>query len=236
MDSPTTGVPPGHSGNSVCDGLASPLDTPSTYGRTHHSCSMLLPCTLPYGIVHTFRMGALPGQVRSGHGIPRPFGSPILGGLVLSPFLLKSCFLFRGFLDQFMDITVVSHVAAVVWGCSPPLLQLHHWVVVPHSPASAFCLAGGLSRRPSGPSCCSLGGRSCPCNSGVLGRHPFDKRRSVSHGSTHVLLPTESGSVAAPPRVPFLVQRHSQSVHGHHGGMGMSPAPAAASPLGSCPP
>ncbi|KAF3581408.1 hypothetical protein DY000_02033380 [Brassica cretica] len=79
MDSPTIGVPPGHSGNSVCDGLASPLNTPSTYGRTHHSCSMLLPCTLPYRIVHTFGMGALPGQVRSGAWHPGAVWLPDFG-------------------------------------------------------------------------------------------------------------------------------------------------------------
>ncbi|KAF3579600.1 hypothetical protein DY000_02031660 [Brassica cretica] len=121
-----------------------------------------------------FAWGPCRGRLGRGQCIPGPFGTPILGGLILSPLLLESCFLFSGFLDKFMDITVVPHFAAVPQ-CS-------------HTPT--FCLAGGLSRRPSDPSCCSFG-RACPCNSGILGRHPVDKRRSIRLCSTQVRLPTE---------------------------------------------
>ncbi|KAG2264674.1 hypothetical protein Bca52824_071753 [Brassica carinata] len=53
------------------------------------------------------------GRLGRGQCIPGPFGTSILGGLVLSPLLLESRFLFSGILDEFMDITVVPHVAAV---------------------------------------------------------------------------------------------------------------------------
>ena len=64
LGNPTTDVPPDRSGNSICDGLVSPSGIPSPYGRVRRSCSMLPPCTPLHGIVHTFRMGALPGQAR----------------------------------------------------------------------------------------------------------------------------------------------------------------------------
>ncbi|KAF3560573.1 hypothetical protein DY000_02018093 [Brassica cretica] len=60
-----------------------------------------------------FAWGPCRGRLGRGQCIPGPFSTPVLGGLVLPPLLLEPRFLFCGFLDQFMDITVVPHVAAV---------------------------------------------------------------------------------------------------------------------------
>ncbi|KAL0662813.1 hypothetical protein Bca4012_099650 [Brassica carinata] len=74
-------------------------------------------------------------------------------------------------------------VVAVVADSGPPQVErcIHHvrhfhWVpILGCALSSAFCLAGGLRRRPGDPSCRSRDGRSWPCNSGILGRHSVDK-------------------------------------------------------------
>ncbi|KAL0657584.1 hypothetical protein Bca4012_078169 [Brassica carinata] len=145
---------------------------------------MLLPCALLYGVVHTFHMEDLPGQARSGAVHPGAvwhFDSGSSWGLGRAP--LQA-------LPGVVTVVADSGPPQVVWGCPPPLLRLPHWAVVPHRRHGTFAvLPGSLhSLRSALILCCSLGGRSCPCNSGVLRRHPVDMRRSISHGSTQVLL------------------------------------------------
>lgn len=118
LDNPRTCDLLGHSDNSALDGrlpgvLVSPSDNPSRCDCAVHSCSILPSGIIPGGTVHTSRMGSLPGQSRSRVVHPGAAWHPDSGRPGLSSLLLKPCFLFSGLLDQFMDITVIPHIAAV---------------------------------------------------------------------------------------------------------------------------
>ncbi|WZZ72666.1 hypothetical protein YC2023_084036 [Brassica napus] len=92
-------------------------------------------------------------------GVPRPCCGFTVGQLSPISFSVPL---------QFCQECCIHCVWSLCW-------VLVHWC----SHTLTFCLAGGLSRRPGDPSCRSLGGRGCPCNFGVLGRHPVDKRRDI---------------------------------------------------------
>ncbi|KAL0758327.1 hypothetical protein Bca101_074477 [Brassica carinata] len=154
---------------------------------------MLLLCTPPHGIVHTFHMRALTGQAQpravhpgavwhpgSGSSVHhrrrcrgwwrwwRILGRPRWYGVV-------PC-LCGGFtIGQLTPIGVTVTLQFCQERCIHHVRHFHWVPILGCTLSSAFCLAGGLRRRPGDPSCRSRDGRSWPCNSGILGRHSVDK-------------------------------------------------------------
>ncbi|KAF2587462.1 hypothetical protein F2Q70_00035656 [Brassica cretica] len=132
-------------------GPVSPSGIPSPYGRARRSCSMLLPCTPPHGIVHTFRMGALPGQAqpRAVHpGAVWHPGSGISGSASVLPRALILVLRLSQSAHGHHDSPARRSYSSVVWGCPPPLRRLHHWAIDPHRRHGIFAVLPGALHSP----------------------------------------------------------------------------------------